>query len=177
MFVDKLFSHDEDKTTIRSINDNYDYINMQFRWRKKTRIKCIKKNKNFTKNLFLFSSKKRRQNIIADCSTCLYYASFRVCGCQISRVQIPESELRCYKDTFSAWCFAYFKQSCNHAHALARHCGSTATNDLKTLTNTLEFSGLNESVIQPICVMSWDLDCIVCDWDRWINALTQPLLF
>ncbi len=48
--------------------------------------------------------------------------------------------------------------------------------DLKTLTNKLEFSDLNESVIQPVCVLSW-LDYIVCDCDRWINALTQPPAF
>ncbi len=37
-------------------------------------------------------------------------------SCQISRVQIPESELPCYNDTFFARCFVYLKQSGNHAH-------------------------------------------------------------
>ncbi len=97
-----------------------------------------------------FVIKKRRQNVIADHNTRLYYASFfHVCGCQISRVKIPESELRCYMNTLSALCFAYFKQYGNHAHTLARHCGSATTNDLKTPTNELEFSDLNESVTQP----------------------------
>ncbi len=149
---------------------------MQFSLQKLTRLKCIQKDLNFTKNLFS-SNKKRGQNVIVDCCTHLYYASFHVCGCQISRVQIPESELRCYKDTFSARRFAYFKQSGNHAHTLAPHCGSEPDDDLKTLTNKLEFSDLNESVIQPVCVLSWDLDCIVCYCGCWINALTQPLLF
>ncbi len=36
-----------------------------------------------------------------------------------------------------------------------------ATDDLKTLTNKLEFSYLNEIVTQPVCVLSWDLDYIV----------------
>ncbi len=58
MFVDELFSHDEDEMTIRSINNNYDYINMQFHWRNKTRLKCIKKKKNFNKNLFIFVKKE-----------------------------------------------------------------------------------------------------------------------
>ncbi len=49
---------DKEKMTIRSINDNYDYINMQFHWWKKMRLKCIQKNKNFTKNLFYFCQKK-----------------------------------------------------------------------------------------------------------------------
>ncbi len=50
--------------------------------------------------------KKRRQNVIADHSPRLYYASFfLVCGCQISTVQILESELRCYMNTLSARCF------------------------------------------------------------------------
>ncbi len=152
---------------------------MQFRRRNKTRLKCIKK-KTLQKPLIIFV-KKRRQNVISDCSTRLYYASFHECGCQIIRVQIPESELR-YMDTFSARWFAYFKESGNrtHAHmlALAPHCGSTADDDMKTQTNKLEFSDLNESVTQPVCVLSWDLDCIVYDCDRWINALTHlPLLF
>ncbi len=45
-------------------------------------------------------------------------------------------------DTFSAQCFAYFKQSGNHAHAhaLAPHWGSAAADDMKTPTNKLEFS-------------------------------------
>ncbi len=111
MFVDELFSHDEDEMTIRSINNNYDYINMQFHWRNKTRLKCIKKiKKNFNKNLLFLS--KRRQNIIADC----HYASFHECGCQISKVKIPESELRCLPGVL-----LYFKQSGNHAHALTPH--------------------------------------------------------
>ncbi len=35
-----LLRRDEDETT-RSINHNYDYINMQFLWRNKTRLKSI----------------------------------------------------------------------------------------------------------------------------------------
>ncbi len=45
--------------------------------------------------------------------------SLHECGCQISSVQIPQSELRCYKDTLSAQCFAYFKQSGNHTYSTA----------------------------------------------------------
>ncbi len=115
------------------------------------------KIKTLPKTSFYFCQ-KRRQNVIVDCSTRLYYASFHECGCQISKVQITESGLRCYKDTFSARCLAYFKQSGNHA--LAPHCRS---DDLKTQTNKLEFSDLIESIIQPLCVLSGDLDWIVCD--------------
>ncbi len=79
-------------------------------------------------------------------ATRLYYASFHECGFQISIVQIPESELHCYKDTFSARCFTYFKQSGNHTHALAPHYRSADDDDLKRATNKLEFSDLNESV-------------------------------
>ncbi len=52
-------------------------------------------------------------------------------------------------NTLSALCFAYFKQYGNHVHMLAPHCGSTTSDDLKTPTNELEFSDLNESVTQP----------------------------
>ncbi len=45
--------------------------------------------------------------------------------------------------------FSYFKQYGNHVHMLAPHCGSAASDDLKTPTNELEFSDLNESVTQP----------------------------
>ncbi len=161
----------------RSINDKYDYINMRFRWRNKTRLKCIQKNKNFTKNLFFIFFKKGDKMLLQTAVHSSTRAYMCADGCQISRIQIPESDFRCYKDTFSAQCFAYFKQSGNHAHTLAPHCGSTADDDLKTQTNKLEFSDLNESVIQTVCVLSWDLGCIVCDCGCWINALTQPLLF
>ncbi len=73
---------DKEETTIRPINDNYDYMNMQFHWEKKMRLKCIQKIKPFPKTSYF--RQKRRQNIV-DCSTRLYYASFHVCGCLISR--------------------------------------------------------------------------------------------
>ncbi len=57
-------------------------------------------------------------------------------------------------NTLSARCFAYFKESGNHAHALTPNCGSSADDDMKTQTNKLEFSDLNESVPQPVCVLS-----------------------
>ncbi len=138
------------------------------------RLKCITKIKLY-QNL-LFSSKKR-QNIIEDCCTRLYYASFHMCGCQISRVQIPEWELLCCKNIFSAQSFIYVLQSGNHAQVLALYCRSTAGNDLKTATSKLEFSFLNESVTQPACVLSWDLGFNVCYCGCWINAYTQPLFF
>ncbi len=98
----------------------------------------------------MYFRKKKETKCYCNCSPRLYYASFfLVCGCQISRVQILESELRCYMNTLSALCFAYFKQYGNHAHTLAPHCGSATNDDLKTPTNELEFSDLNESVTQP----------------------------
>ncbi len=80
-------------------------------------IRRDKKKKNlYQKTLFIFLS-NRKQNIIADCCTRLYYTMFfHVCGCQTSRVQIPESELHCYMNTLSSLCFIYFKQSGNHAN-------------------------------------------------------------
>ncbi len=68
------------------------------------------------------------------------WGSFHSCGCQISIVQIPESEIPCYKDTFSARCLVYLKQSGNHKHVLAPHSGSATADDLKSQTNKLEFN-------------------------------------
>ncbi len=56
--------------------------------------------------------------------------------------------------------YTYFKQSGNHAHALAPHCGSTTADYLKTATNKLEFSDLNESVTQSCSVMQSRLFCL-----------------
>ncbi len=139
---------------------------MQLRWRNwKMRLKCIKKYKNFTKNLFLFSSKEG-DNVIADCSTRLYCTSFQECSYQISKIQIAVIRIHYLPHVLLT------KQSGNHA-SLRKHRRRWAANT----TNKLEFNDLNESVIRPVCVLSWDLDCIVCDCDHWINALTQPLLF
>ncbi len=56
-------------------------------------------------------------------------------------LDIKSSDPCCYKDTFSARCFAYFFWQCsNHAHKLALYCGG---DDLKTPTSKLEFSDLN----------------------------------
>ncbi len=110
---------DKDEMIIRSINYNYDYINMQLRWRNKTRLKCIKKNKNFTKNLFLFLSKKETK-----CYCRLLYTPLLR---ELSCVWLPDKKssnprIRAsLKDTLSARCFAYFKQSGNQAQALAAH--------------------------------------------------------
>ncbi len=107
---------DKDEATIRSINDNYVYINMQFRCRKKARLKCIQKNKNFTKKLFIFA-KKRRQNVIADCFTRLYYASFHECGCQISRFQTLNQSFAVTSS--SARCCQNLATMCTHSHLIA----------------------------------------------------------
>ncbi len=46
-------------------------------------------------------------------------AFFHVCSCQTSRASLLY--------TLSARCFAYFKQSGNHAHALVSHCEAPPT--------------------------------------------------
>ncbi len=89
----------------------------------------------------------------------------------VQLLDIKSSDPCCYKDTFSARCFAYFFWQCsNHAHKLGLYCGG---DDLKTPTSKLEFSDLNLSATQPVCVLSSDLNPIV--WLFWL--LTQPLLF
>ncbi len=80
----------------------------------------LKKIKALPKTTFYCRQKKETK---CYCGLlCLYYVSFHECGCQISRVQNPESELRCYMNTLSAWCFAYFKQPCAHTRSsLQKH--------------------------------------------------------
>ncbi len=70
-------------------------------------------------------------------------------------------ELKSLKQSFSVTRIHFlphvlfiFLQSGNHVHALTLHCGSAAADDLKTVTNKLEISDLNESVTQPVCVLS-----------------------
>ncbi len=56
----------EDEMKIKSINEKYEYINMQFHWWKKTRLKCIQKNINFTENLSIFIKQKGDRNALAQ---------------------------------------------------------------------------------------------------------------
>ncbi len=75
-----------------------------------------------------------------------------------SNPRIRPSLLKGYSSTR---CFAYFKQSGNHAHVLAPPCGSATADDLKTPTNKLEFSDLNECHSASLCsVMRSRLYCL-----------------
>ncbi len=123
---------------------------MQFRWRNKTRLKCIQKMKTLPKTSFYFRQKKDTK-----CYCRLLYTPLlrelswvRLPDIKSSNPRIRASLLHEY--IFLPGCFAYLKQSGNHAHTLAPHCGSAAADDMKTPTNKLEFSDLNESVTQCV---------------------------
>ncbi len=163
----------KDDTIIRSINDNYDYINMQFHRRNKTRLNCIQKIKSLPKT-YLFLSKKLRQNVIADCCTRLYYTRFHVCGCQMSNPQIRVSLLHGYIFCHRADLLILINLATMRTRLLL--IVEVLPPMIWKLTNKLEFSDLIESVTQ--CMFCHEiLTIFVCDCDHWINALTQPLLF
>ncbi len=79
--------------------------------------------------------------MLMDYSTCLYYASFQ-------ELKSPNQSFAVLITNIYPGVLLIFKQSGNHAHMLAPHCGSAADDNLKTQTNKLEFSDLTLRFIQ-----------------------------